>query len=164
MKKAISTEQNAENISAVTEILAGTHASLTALRGPLTATRLREPLGPGERSFTEVLAHLLHCEARTAEAIYLALMVNEPLLAAVHPERHIGKLLRYDQQPFDDLLAYFKFRRTVLLRVLGELTEKQWARTVREPGKQRQESVYLQARVQALHEADHLAAVEALLA
>jgi hypothetical protein len=57
---------------------------------------------------------------------------------------------------FPDLLAYFKLRRRVLLRVLSELSEKDWARTVREENKKRQESVYWKARALALHELHHL--------
>ena len=74
----------------------------------------------------------------------------------VHPERQVGKLLRYDLLAFADLLAYFKLRRTVLLRVLKSLTAAQWSRSIREARKQRQESVYWQARGQALHEFEHL--------
>jgi hypothetical protein len=78
-------------------------------------------LGQGQRSFTEILAHLINCEARSSEAIYLALLADDPVLVDIHPERQLGKLLRYDQLAFADLLAYFKLRRTVLLRVLASL-------------------------------------------
>ena len=85
--------------------------------------QLRQPLGEGERSFTEDLAHLIHSEARTSEAIYLALLLEEPLIPDVHSERQWGKLLRYDLLSCPDLLIYFKLRRLVLLRVLASLTE-----------------------------------------
>jgi hypothetical protein len=58
--------------------------------------------------------------------------------------------------PFDDLLAYFTFRRQVLLRVLAGLSDAQWSRTIREEGKARQESVYWRARGLAHHEQSHL--------
>jgi hypothetical protein len=64
--------------------------------------------------------------------------------------------LRYDLLDYSDLLAYFALRRTVLLRVLNALTEGQWARSVREAGKQRQESVDWRARSLPLHEPEHL--------
>jgi hypothetical protein len=120
------------------------------------AQQLHAPLGSGERSFHETLVHLINCEARTSEAIPLALLANEPLLPAIHPERDLGKLLHLEQLPFPDLLAYFKFRRTILLRVLQGLTEKKWSRVIRQEGKIRNESVYWQARAQALHEWEHL--------
>jgi hypothetical protein len=156
MKKMISTELTRANVEKVLELLRDTPAQLEGLSKALREEDLRQPLGPGERSFTEDLAHLLHTEARSSEAIYLALLLNEPLIADVHPERQWGKLLRYDLMAFSDLLSYFKLRRTVLLRVLDSLTEEQWSRTVREEGKKRKESVYWRARTIAMHELDHL--------
>jgi hypothetical protein len=102
------------------------------------------------------LAHLVNCEARSSEAIYLALLADEPYLLDIHPERQRGKLLRLDQFDFSELLSYFNFRRTVLLCVLHSLKEEQWARVVREEGKQRKESVYWLARSIAMHELEHL--------
>lgn len=95
-------------------------------------------------------------ESRANEAIVLALLTREPLLVTIHAERDYGRLLRHDLMPFDDMLAYFRYRRAALLRVLEALDEQQWARTVREEGKQRRESVYRLARGLALHEAEHL--------
>jgi hypothetical protein len=160
MTKAISTELTPANREAVARLLAEAPERFErALRG-LPPERLAAPLGPGQRSPAQVLAHVLHCEARTTEAIVQALLVREPLLPAIHPERHLGQLLRLDRLAPADLLAYFRLRRVVLMGALGGLTDRQWARTVRQPGKQRQESVYWQARGQALHEQDHLAELE----
>src|SRR5688572_21432968 len=156
MKKAISPDLTKSNIEKVMELLRDTPAQLESLSKPLHEKGLRQPLGAGERSFTEDLAHLIHTEARSSEAIYLALLLDEPLMADVHPERQWGKLLRYDLLAFSDLLAYFKLRRAVLLRVLTSLTEEQWARSIREEGKKRKESVYWRARTIAMHELDHL--------
>ncbi|HET6823142.1 MAG TPA: DinB family protein, partial [Anaerolineales bacterium] len=129
---------------------------LEGLTPTLSDEQLCQPLGAGERSFTEDLAHLIHSEARTSEAIYLALLLEEPLIPDVHSERQWGKLLRYDLLSCSDLLIYFKLRRLVLLRVLASLTEEQWARPIREEGKKRKESVYWRARSLAMHELDHL--------
>jgi hypothetical protein len=160
MKKPIATEQTAENIREVLRLLAATPDKLTELSNGLSDKTLREPLGSGERSFAECLAHLTNCESLTADSIYLALMLNEPAIAPVHAERDLGKLLRFDQMDFHELLAYFKFRRAVLLRVLNSLPEKRWSRVIREEGKQRKESIYWRARGQALHELEHLADLE----
>ncbi len=156
MKKSISTELTGANIARVLDLLAVAPAELKRLSAGLPGEQLQQPLGTGERSFAEDMAHLINSEARSSEAIYLALLVNEPLLADVHSERQFGKLLRFDLLPFVDLLAYFRLRRAILLRVLAGLVENQWVRTVREAGKQRQESVYWRARALALHEAEHL--------
>lgn len=156
MKKGISTELTNTNIVKVKELLADTPVQLASLSRSLRHEQLRQPLGSGERSFTEDLAHLIHCEARSSEAIYLALLVDEPLVPDIHPERQWGKLLRYDLLEFSELLVYFKLRRTVLLRVLASLTDEQWGRVIREAGKKRQESVYWRARTIAMHELEHL--------
>jgi hypothetical protein len=163
MKKIISTEVTKANIEKVQDLLADSPIRLERLGKRLSAAGLRQPLGSGERSLTEDLAHLINCEARSSEAIYLALLADEPLFIEIHPERQLGKLLRYDLLPFSELLAYFKLRRTVLLRVLDALTEEQWSRSIREAGKKRKESVYWRARSIALHELEHLSDLEGKL-
>ena len=163
MKKTISTELTNANIAKVKESLADTPAQLERMSEPLSEDQLRQPLGAGERSFTEDLAHLIHTEARSSEAIYLALLLDEPLVPDIHPERQWGKLLRFDLAPFSELFAYFKLRRTILLRILASLTDEQWVRSIREPGKKRQESVYWRARTIAMHELDHLTDLQSKL-
>lgn len=163
MQKQISTEQTESSIREVLQLLRELPARLESLCGRVSEQRLRTPLAAGERTPTEVLAHILHCEAITAQAIYLALLTKEPLLPDVHAERDLGRMLRLDLHPFHELLAYYKLRRTILIRVLDRLTEQQWARTIREAKKQRQESVYWRARGQALHELEHILELETKL-
>jgi len=160
MKKSISTSLTNTNIARITFLLAETPSKLEALSKPLTSEQLIQALGDGERSFAETLVHLINSEARTSEAIYLALLVDEPLIADIHPERDWGKLLRFDLLEFNDLTAYFKLRRTVLLRALSSLKEDGWSRCIREKGKKRKESVYWRARSLALHEAEHVSELE----
>lgn len=164
MKKIISTEATNSNIAKIKDLLTDTPLKLESLSKGFTIEQLRQPLGSGERSLTEDLAHLINCEARSSEAIYLALLADEPMFIDIHPERQLerqlGKLLRYDLLAFVDLLAYFKLRRTVLLRVLASLTEEQWSRSIREAGKKRKESVYWRARSIAMHELEHLSYIE----
>jgi hypothetical protein len=160
MKKTISTELSQANIERVKHLLADTPLRLATLSAEVAAERVRHPLGAGERSFTETVAHLLHCEARSAEAILLALLTDEPLLPDVHAERQWGKLVRLEQYEVIELLGYFAFRRKLLLGVLHEATDSGWQRTVREVGKQRQESVYWIARALALHEQEHMTDLE----
>lgn len=160
MKKSIPTQMTQATIAKVVAYLSQTPERLESLSQPLSVAQLCQPPGPGKRSFAEILAHLLHCEARSSEAIYVALLLDKPLFLDIHPERQWGNLLRYDLLPFADLLVYFRLRRTVLLRVLVSLTESQWSRTINEEGKKRQESVYWRARSLALHEHEHLAEIE----
>lgn len=160
MKKSVSTKPTSSSIAKIADLLAETPAKLESLSKRLSDEQLRQPLGPGERSFTEDVSHLLNCEARSSEAIYMALLANEPTFVDIHPERQWGRLLRYDQSAVSDLPPYFKFRRTVLLRVLASLTEGQWLRSIREEGKKRRESVYWRARSIAIHELEHLSDLE----
>src|SRR5687768_8538246 len=160
MKIIISTEATDSNIAKIKDVLTDTLLKLESLSKGFTNEQLRQPLGPGERSLTDNLAHLINCEARSSEAIYLALLADEPVFVDIHPERQLGKLLRFDLLAFSDLIAYFKLRRTVLLRVLDSLSEEQWARSIREPGKKRKESVYWRARSIAMHELEHLLDME----
>jgi hypothetical protein len=160
MKKQISTAQTDSNIKEVIRLLEITPGRLEDLSKGLSDKQLHEPLGSGERSLTDALAHLINTEAISSEAIYLALLADEPLLVGIHAERDWGKLLRYDLLPFAELMTYFRLRRTVLLRVLALLTADKWSRCIREERKQRKESVYWRARGQALHELEHLQDLE----
>lgn len=156
MKKAITTDLTPDNTARVLALLEETPRRLDALCAALDEAAWRQPTGPSQRAPVEVLAHLINTEARTHEAIILALVADEPLLTPVHPERQYGRLLRHDLLPAADSLAYFRYRRAALLRLLGELSPAQWARAVRQPGKARRESVYWLARAMALHEAEHV--------
>ena len=158
--KTITTDQTPENIAKVLEVLTQSPARLKALGKSVSADKLRQPLGKGERTPTEVLAHMINGESISSEMIYQALLVKEPFFADIHPERDWGKLLRFDLLDFSELLAYFIIRRKVLVRVLSELKEKDWSRAVREEGKQRKESVYWRARTIAMHELDHIGDLE----
>jgi hypothetical protein len=160
VKKPIATEMNAANIASVLEMLTATPHTLVSLSKDFAPEALTQPLKAGERSFVEIVAHIIHCDERTTEAIYAALLLETPQLLDIHPERRWGKLLRYDQFECVELMAYFQFRRKALLMVLNGLTDIQWGRTVREMGKQREESVFWRARGQALHEAEHLGQIE----
>ena len=160
MNKILSTDQTSENISKILEVLTETPKKLEVLSKGLSKEQLHEPLGKGERSFTEDLTHLINGEARSAEMIYQALLVNEPFFSDFHPDRDWGKLTRFDLLDFSDLLSYFKTRRKVLLKVLSGLKDAEWSRAVQEQGKKRKESVYWRARTIVMHELDHVGDLE----
>ena len=163
MKRSISSDQTESNIREVMQLLREMPSKLEALTKDLSAEQRQMSLEHGERTPTEILAHILHCEELTSQAIYLAVLKDEPLLPDIHAERELGKLLRLDMLSFDELLTYYKVRRSILMRVLESLTEKKWSRVVREEKKARKESVYWQARGQALHELEHLLDLESKL-
>lgn len=164
MKKMVSTKITEANIARIMELLSDTPRKLEDLHSRFSEEQLVKPLGAGERSLTENLAHLLHCEAISSEFIYLALLKDEATSYDIHPEREYGKLVQYNLFPFKSLLDYFIFRRTVLLRVLTSLTVEQWSRAIPEKGKKRKESVYWRARSIALHEQEHIDDIEDKLA
>ena len=160
MKEQISTAQTPGNIQEVLHLLSASPEHLERLSHGLSDQELHASLGSGERSFHETLVHLINSEARTSETINLALLANEPPFPRIPPAPDLGKLLRLEQFPFPDLMAYFKFRRSILLGVLNLLPEQKWSRVIRQEGKQRKESVYWQARTLALHEMEHLEDLE----
>ncbi|MBL8091940.1 MAG: DinB family protein [Anaerolineales bacterium] len=160
MSKILSTDQTPENISKILEVLTETPKKLEALSKGLSKEQLCEPLGKGERSFTEDLTHLINGEAKSSEMIYQALLVKEPFFSDFHPDRDWGKLTRFDLLDFSDLLVYFKTRRKILLKVLSGLKEAEWSRTIREEGKKRKESVYWRARTIVMHELEHVGDLE----
>ncbi len=159
-EKALSTEFSRANSAKAVAYLTATPQALLQLSALFDPQALYQPLRAGDRSFMEILAHIVNCDERTNESIYVALLLKEPLVLDIHPERQWGKLLHYEQGDAAELLAYFSFRRKTLLRILNGLSEAQWARTIQEAGKQRKETVYLLARVQAMHEVHHLAEIE----
>lgn len=164
MAKRISTEATAENIASALDMLAGVPEQLARLGERIPPEKLEQAIAEGERSPRRVLAHMLNCEARASDAIYSALLLRTPVVPRIHPERDWGKLMRYEQFNYDDLLDYFRFRRQVLMGVLQGLNETGWARNIQEKGKQRRESVYLLARGTALHETAHIQDIKRKLA
>ncbi|MEJ2549956.1 MAG: DinB family protein [Anaerolineales bacterium] len=156
----ITTQPSTENISTLLDLLRGAPARLDALAFGQGESALIQPPGEGQRSFREILTHLLNSEARLTEAVYQILLLKEPNLPQIHPERDWGKLMSYQKLGLADLLGYFKLRRLLLLSVLEKLSTQEWLRTGREAGKKRQESVYWKTRTLVLHEIQHLSELE----
>lgn len=141
--------------------LALAHLELAPLRlqnlaADLSQADLTKPLGEGERSFKRDLTHLCYCAERGAAPIHHALLLEEPFMPRIHAERDWGKLMSYEDFAIAELLAYFRFQRRALIRVLRRLRPAQWQRSVRREGVKRLESVYYCARGLCLHEMEHL--------
>ena len=163
MTKRLTTEPSAENKAKAMEMLATVPMRMEELGKRLTLQELERPMATGERSPRRVLVHLVNCESRSAEGIMHALLLRDPPYQRIHAERDLGKLMRYKQFNYDDLLRYFQFRRRALLTLLESLTERQWRRCVIREGVKGRLSVYYQARGMAIHETEHLADLHAKL-
>jgi len=92
----IPTELTRTHIGKVMALLEEMPRRLVALRTELTDEQYREPLVPGEWSLTQVLAHLIACADVRSQRIYFALLLNEPAVPDVHPQRDWERLRMYD--------------------------------------------------------------------
>lgn len=151
----IPTEQSPDSIGLVIDMLENTARFFAEAAAKMTPSEIAAPLTLGEWSFHEIMAHLLTTNEVTTNAIVYALALKEPSLPEIHPRRAWGKALRYEKQPFADLLAAYQFRRRVILNVLRDLTPKKWAAQLHRPAS-RSTTVYLQARSMALHDREHV--------
>ena len=151
----INTQPSPKYFSRVLTLLGESPAKLEALRRSLTEEQLCEPLAEKEWSFKQQLAHLLSREEITSQSIYYALLVDDPILPDIHPQRHWAPLVDYEHFPVSKLLDYYYFRREIFLRVLADLSDTEWENVVRRASK-RPETIYRLARALALHEVEHL--------
>ena len=159
MKPKISTKNTLANRTTILKLLKEVPAKVDMLSHGFSEEDIKRPFSPNEWSFAEQLSHMLHCEATTANAIYQALIVNESAVVDIHPERQLGKLIRYNLLSFEEMKQLFVIRRKVLLRVLTNLRSEQWGNKIDKGGK-RMQSVYLLVRMMVLHEVDHLINIE----
>ena len=156
LHKRLSTKSSAEGIALILKVLEAAPERLQLLSRGLDEAELTRPLGEGERSFKRDLTHLIYCAERGADPIHQALLLDEPFMPRIHAERDWGALMNYEAFDIAELMAYFRFRRAALLRILRALSREQWERAVRREGVKRSESVYYSARGLCLHELSHL--------
>ena len=154
--KRLTTRATDERIALILHVLSAAPERLRRLSSGLTEADLTTPLGEGERSFKRDLTHLTYCAERGADPIHHALLLEDAFMPRIHAERDWGALMQYEAFEFAELMAYFDFRRRVLLRILTDLSRGQWQRSVRREGVKRAESVYYSARGLCLHELGHL--------
>lgn len=156
LHRRLATQPSDKRIELILNVLAAAPERLRQLSSGLTEAELTTPLGAGERSFKRDLTHLIYCAERGADPIHHALLLNDAFMPRIHAERDWGALMQYEAFEIAELMAYFSFRRSALLRLLQGLSRGQWERTVRREGVKRAESVYYSARGLAVHELGHL--------
>ena len=156
LHKRLSIQPSDERIALILKVLDATPERLRDLSSGSTEADLTTPLGEGERSFKRDLTHLIYCAERGADPIHHALLLKDAFMPRIHAERDWGALMQYEAFDIAELMAYFVFRRTALLRILHGLSSQQWEHTVRREGVKRVESVYYCARGLCVHELGHL--------
>ena len=156
LHKRLTTQPSDARIALILQVLSAAPERLRGLSSGLTEAELTTPLGECERSFKRDLTHLIYCAERGADPIHHALLLDDVFMPRIHAERDWGALVRYEAFAIAELMAYFDFRRRVLLRILTGLSRGQWERSVRREGVKRAESVYYSARGLCLHELGHL--------
>lgn len=103
----ISTSPTSQNIAKILEILTKTPNELTNLADRQSSEEIYQPLGQGEWSFYQVLMHLHHCTDVSSVRIFYALMLDNPTIPVVHPERDWGNLTPYQSFSTQDLLKSY---------------------------------------------------------
>jgi hypothetical protein len=148
-------------ILAVLKLLAATPERIgDATAGRLAATLGRAPQ-PGEWSAVAILAHLRGCQDVWAKSIYAMLEEEEPLLAVERP-RDRARAAGYARLEFAPSFDAFRQGRIELLGMLRHLPEPGWRRAAI-IGRHRH-SVFSQASRLAVHEDEHCAQLEGVLA
>jgi hypothetical protein len=83
----ITTIPTKENINRLLTLLGESPAQVEALSAALSEEQLCESLTVNEWSFKQQLIHLLNREEITSQLIYYALLVDDPILPDIHPQR-----------------------------------------------------------------------------
>jgi hypothetical protein len=143
------------------QVLATTPKRLKKTSKGLSETRLSAKPNDRAWSAVEILAHLRGATDLWTYSIYAMLSENTPALALLD-ERRWAKAARYSELKFRPSLQAFTLQRTELLNVLRAIPDSHWSRTASVGG--RAHSVYSQVRRLAMHELDHCAQIESLLA
>ncbi|MEZ4768693.1 MAG: DinB family protein [Caldilineales bacterium] len=143
------------------QMLAGFPAKIERLTAGLTDEALAAAPDPKAWSALRVLAHLRACSDLWSYSIYAMLAETSPELP-LPDERRWAKVAGYAGTGFRRSLQAFTMDRERLVAVLAALSEADWSRDAHIRG--RRHTVFSQCRRMALHEADHLAQVESIVA
>lgn len=151
-------------IEQILTILAATPPRITDLSTRLLPAQLLAPLGPGEWSARDVLAHLRACADMWGKYIVEILREDMPTIKAVNPTTWI-KQTDYLTQEFQPSLQAFATQRAGLLAELKSLSPDAWSRKamVTGSGKPRERSVYTYAQWLANHERSHIKQIERIV-
>ncbi|MCB0123333.1 MAG: DinB family protein [Caldilineaceae bacterium] len=149
-----------QGIEDVLQRLAETPQRIKSATVEVTPAQLTDKAVSKSWSVNEILAHLRACVDVWGETIDRMLAEDDPTLPHISPRTYLRKS-DYGKMPFAESWAIFVAERAALLEKLQPLTPEQWSRSA--TIKERQHTVFSQARRMALHEEGHCAQIEELL-
>ena len=149
-----------QGIEDVLQLLAETPQRIKIATAGATPAQLTAKPDSKSWSVNEILAHLRACVDVWGETIDRMLTEDHPTLRHISPRTYMRKT-DYAQLPFVESWAVFVTERAALLETLKLLTPEQWSWSA--TIKERQHTVFSQARRMSLHEEGHCAQIEGLL-
>jgi hypothetical protein len=153
---SISTKINIENISRLIETLNQTPELLQQFSIKLSIDNYQQALAVDKRSFHQDIIHLIHCDHSSTWKIYQAMLVKNPLLINIHPEKDWSKVLFLNKLSVEELIALFLLKRKLLMELLNSIDEKSWSNQFTIKGNSTPNTVYKEVRSLAIHEDNHL--------
>lgn len=121
---------------------------------------LHSKLDTTQWSANDILAHLRSCADVWGDSIEKMLAKDKQTLPYIHPRQWVKKT-NYADLPFQKSFQAFKTQRRELLKVLKDLSFKDWSRGAIIKG--REHTVFTQVRRMAKHENVHCDQVEEML-
>jgi hypothetical protein len=149
-----------QDVDKVLQLLTETPRRIAAATSAVEPERLQAKADAQSWSVNEILAHLRACVDVWGETIDRMLTQEQPTLRHISPRTYLRKT-HYVEIPFAESWALFVAKRTALLAQLQPLTFEQWSRSA--TIKDRQHTVFSQARRMSLHEEGHCAQIEELM-
>ena len=146
-----------QDIAEVLRLLAETPRRIAAATSVIAPEQLQIKAGADRWSVNEILAHLRACVDVWVGTIDRMLTEEQPTLRHVSPRTYLRKT-DYPALSFAESWAIFVAERAALLEKLQPLSMTTWSRSA--TIKDRQHTVFSQARRMALHEAGHCAQIE----
>ena len=142
-------------------LLAQTPQRLTAAGNVLDTAQLQYRPNKKVWSANDILAHLRSCADVWGDTIEAMLAQENPTLHHLSPRTYLRKT-DYPQLNFHRSLQAFSSQRALLLAKLHQLETADWSRSA--IIKERQHTVFSQARRMAHHEVTHCEQVDTLVA
>ena len=147
-------------IENVLHLLAETPRRLSTMCRSLSHTQLQHKPDDKSWSANDILAHLRACADVWGDSIEAMLAQDKPALPHLSPRTYIRKT-DYPQLDFHESLPAFAQQRCQLLNMLNNLERADWSRAAMI--KERQHTIFTQARRMAHHEITHCEQLEALV-